>query len=108
MARIDFESGDKTDFTFFKSNDLMIFRCKKSKADKGFQENCDNENLEPRTGKVKSMADLVPTFVEAIDGKRNILRISSLAFVEFLGNGQKLTVYAPKGIKVVLESDEVL
>jgi ribosome biogenesis GTPase YqeH len=108
MARIDFESGDKTDFTFFKSNDLMIFRCKKSKADKGLQENCDNENLEPRTGKVKSMADLVPTFVEAIDGKRNILRISSLAFVEFLGNGQKLAVYAPKGIKVVLESDEVL
>jgi len=107
FARLDFDAGSKTDFVIYKSNDLTILRCKKSKADRTFQEVCGNVEMRPRTEKITSMSGLLPNPFKAIPGKRNVLRADSLFFVEFEGTDQEITVYAPKGVKVSLESAEL-
>jgi ribosome biogenesis GTPase YqeH len=103
--RLDFVSGDKTDFTFFKSNDLEIVRCKIQKADSMIKANAEDVSLDIRSQKIHSVADLIPTTFKATPNRINTLRVWGLCFAEFMGKDQSLTVYAPKDVSVSLESD---
>jgi ribosome biogenesis GTPase YqeH len=105
FGRFDHVGGSKTVFTFFKSNDLAISRCKIDKADKLIDANGRNDQLDIKTAKLNGHEDLVKTTLKAIPNVPNIVRISGLAFIEFIGTDQVIDVYAPKGITVVLEGN---
>lgn len=107
LARIDFISGDKTNFTFYKSNDLTLQRCKTNKADSLFDSIANNVNSEARTAKVTSMKSLkkVTFHADGIDTAR--LVINGLLFVEFIQKGQTIDCYVPEPVEVSLESTSV-
>jgi ribosome biogenesis GTPase YqeH len=105
LARLDFVKGEKTDFTFYKSNDITLERTKIARADQAFLSLCENADLEPRTQKVKSILDLEKHTFTAVKDTTNRLSIVDLGFIDFIGKDQVLDVYAPKGVKVTLEND---
>lgn len=101
LARLDFETGEKTDFTFYKSNDLTIERTKCNKAD-SLLASISKDGKETKTEKVSSVNDLVSyTFTGNKDEEERII-INGLGFVDFKGNNQVLKVFAPKGVEVKL------
>lgn len=105
IARIDFVKGEKTNFTFYKSNDVTLARCKINKADSLFNEACKEGKCDIQTSKVSSINDLVKVSLKAIKGHLNVIRIYGLMFISFIGNDQEIEVFVPNGIKVEIESD---
>lgn len=105
FAAVKFLKGEKTNFLFYKSNDLTISRCKNDKAEKLLDDNCKNSALDLRSVKVKSSADLVKVTLTALPSQPNVLRIAGLGFVSFTGQDQVIEVLAPKGVKVSLEGN---
>lgn len=107
LARIDFISGDKTNFTFYKSNDLTLQRCKTNKADSLFDSIANNVNSEARTAKVTSMKSLKKVTFHADGNDTARLVINGLLFVEFIQKGQTIDCYVPEPVEVSLESTSV-
>lgn len=107
LARIDFPKGDKTQFVFYKSNDLTIERCKVNKADELFDSLCKNESLDTRTVKISSMKNMKKTSFTCKKGIKYRLVISGLTFVTFEGLGQTIDVYAPEPVQVILSDDSI-
>ena len=99
--RFDFVKGDKSDFTFFKSNNLTILRSKINKADSLIKLN-SNEQI--KSNKIKDVNDLVKTTFIAKPNTTNVIRVLGLCIIEFVGKNQEIHVYAPKGVEVVLET----
>lgn len=107
LARIDFVSGDKTNFTFYKSNDLTLQRCKTNKADSLFDSIANNANSEARSQKITSMKSLKKVTFHADGNDTARLVINGLLFVEFIQKGQTIDCYVPQPVEVSLESTSV-
>ena len=105
LMRIDMTKGDKTNLTFFKSNDMTISRCKINKADSLVDGYSQIGKTEIQTEKVKGHQDLVKNTVVAIPGHLNTIRVFGLMFIEFNGKDQEFDIYVPQGVKVTIESD---
>ncbi len=105
LARLDFVKGDKTTFTFYKSNDLTLQRSKIGKADELLMSLSENVNLSTRTEKIHKSEDLKKVTLTAFDSTINRIVINGLGFVEFPGRGQTIDVYVPKSVEVLLESN---
>ena len=102
FARVDFLKGPKTNFTFYKSNDLTIARTKKDKADDFLKKACEDESSSTRSLKIKDPSQLESHTFHVEKGKRMVLRIYGLTFVEFEGADQEINVLAPQGVTVTL------
>ncbi len=107
LCRIDYVEGPKAELTFYKSNDITIERCKLNKADMTFKLLCDNEQASFRTGKVHSINDLAKTSLSIEENVPYRIRVVGLGFFDFIGGGQKIDVYAPDGVKIICEKNEV-
>lgn len=107
LCRIDYVEGDKVEFTFYKSNDVAIARCKINKADSTFQEICNNDQALFKTGKVHSIKDLVKTSFDITENVPYRIRIVGLGFFDFLGGNKKIDIYAPSGVKLLCEKNEI-
>lgn len=107
LVRIDFIKGEKTNFTFFKSNDLTIQRTKVSKADELYNTLAKNPSLETGSERFTSISSLNKTTIQAIKGVKNRIRIYGFGFVEFDGNDQIIDVYAPNGVTVINEDTAI-
>ncbi len=107
LARIDFVSGDKTNFTFYKSNDLTLQRCKTNKADSLFDSIANNVNSEARSQKITSMKSLKKVTFHSDGNDTARLVINGLLFVEFIQKGQTIDCYVPQPVEVSLESTSV-
>lgn len=105
ITRIDMTKGDKTNLTFFKSNDLTLSRCKIAKASTLFDSYAETGKSEIQTDKVKANHELVKIHVKAIPNQLNILRIYGLLFIEFNGKDQEFDVYVPTAVKVTIEGE---
>jgi len=102
LARLDFDKGSKTLFTFFKSNDLILDRVKTNKADNYIASVANDPDREYCSQKIKSVDDLEKHQIKAEKDKIRIL-IVGLGFISFEGLDQEITVYAPKGVEVLVE-----
>ena len=107
FARFDFVKGDKTPFTFYKSNDLTLQRSKINKAESLFDDLCHNVNLETRSQKITSSSSLKKVSFNCMDNTICRIIINGLGFVEFPGKGQIIDVYAPLPVEVTLESNSI-
>ncbi len=107
LARIDFVSGEKTTFTFYKSNDLTLQRCKCNKAESLFDSICSNVNAEVRSQKITSMSSMKKVTFHADGNDTARLVINGLLFVEFPQKGQTIDCYVPNPVDVSLESASV-
>jgi 30S ribosome assembly GTPase len=107
LARFDFVKGEKTTFTFYKSNDLSLQRAKINKADELFTQLAGNDSLETRSERFQSIKALSKTSLKALKGVQNRVRIYGLGFIEFNGSDQEIDVYAPEGISVTIEEVSV-
>ncbi len=107
LARMDFISGSKTTFTFYKSNDLTIQRAKINKADELYLALASNVSLETRSERFQSINALEKTTLKAIPDAQNRIRIYGLGFIEFNGSDQEIDVYAPSGVSVTIEEVSV-
>ena len=105
IARIDVTKGDKTNLTFFKSNDLTLSRCKIAKAGALVDSYSEAGKSEIQTDKIKANHELVKIHIKAIPNQLNILRIYGLLFVEFVGKDQEFDVYVPTAVKVTIEGE---
>ena len=103
LAKIDFVSGDKTDFTFSKSNDVAVERCKMNKSDAIFDSICNDGNIVVKTKKVKSIDDMAHEKVTITEKGNYRLRLVGLVNITFVGTNQVLDIYIPHGIKVSVE-----
>ena len=108
LCRIDYVKGPRTDFIFLKSNDIVIERCKIGKADQAFRQNCLNEQASFRTEKVKDIQGLSKTTCEIEANAPYRIRVVGLGFFDFIGTpGAVIDVYAPKGVRILCERNEV-
>ena len=103
FCRVDFVSGGKTRFLFFKSNDLRIERCKLAKADSAFNSICENPNRPIKSKKISSRSNLEKHSFQFEEGKDYRVRIYGLGYFDIHGDKQVIDVYAPKGVKVIQE-----
>lgn len=103
LARLDFVKGNKTTFTFFKSNDLTIERCKLNKADDALLAISNNSSLDTRTEKVTSMKSFNKFSFKCEKGKQCRIRIHGLGFIDFTSDDQEIDVYVIDGVKVSLD-----
>jgi ribosome biogenesis GTPase A len=103
LARFDFVKGGKTNFTFYKSNDLTLERAKLNKADEAFVALAKNTSLDTRSEKFASINALSKATLKAINNKQNRVRIYGLGFIDFIGDNQEIDVYAPSGVTVSIE-----
>lgn len=106
FARFDFIKGDKTNFTFYKSNDLTIERAKLNRADDLLASLAKNDSLDTRSEKFTSINTLMKTHLKAVSGPCRI-RIFGLGFIDFVGTNQEFDVYAPSGVSVTIEETSV-
>lgn len=107
FARFDFVSGEKTNFTFYKSNDLTLQRSKIDKADNLLKSIYTNKNDPVRTEKVNGTASLKKVTISALNDTINRIIITGLGFVEFSGKNQVIDVYVPQCVDVTLESNAI-
>lgn len=107
IARFDFVKGSKTNFTFYKSNDLSLQRAKINKADDLFETLAKNGSLETRSQRFGIIHALKKTSLTAIKGVSNRIRIYGLGFIDFIGEDQEIDVYAPDGVLVTIEEGGV-
>ena len=103
FCRFDFVEGDKTNFTFYKSNDLTLQRAKINKADSLFASLAENVNLQARTEKIHKLDDMKKYSFTALDNQPERIVIKGLGYIEFLGKGQKIDVYVPLPVEVIQE-----
>lgn len=99
LARIDFVKGDKTEFTFYKSNDLTIQRAKSNKADDLFASICASDS-DFKTDRINSIRDMKKTTIEGTKDLMLRIVINGLGFIDFKGSGQSLVLYTPKDVEV--------
>jgi ribosome biogenesis GTPase YqeH len=102
FSRLDFVKGGRTNFTFFKSNDLPITRAKVNKADEFMKKIGEDDSSSTRSKKISDPSLLELHSFHAPKGKRAVLRIYGLCFVEFDGEEQEINVLAPQGVTVTL------
>ncbi|MFA6829443.1 MAG: hypothetical protein WCR67_01890, partial [Bacilli bacterium] len=86
-------------------NDLSLLRCKVSRAEQMILSNCQAGNNDIKSKKISSSADLQVTKLKVDNNLTNIIRVSGLGFISFIGHGQEIEVYAPKGVEVSIQSD---
>ena len=103
FCRFDFVEGDKTNFTFYKSNDLTLQRAKINTADSLFASLAENVNLQARTEKIHKLDDMKKYSFTALDNQPERIVIKGLGYIEFLGKGQKIDVYVPLPVEVIQE-----
>lgn len=104
FARIDFVKGSKTDFTFYKSNDLEVSKVKLSKADSILEAIGNDLVNDCKTNRIKTVSDLVPTKVIANKATAETIRIVGLGYINYVGVDQEITVLVPKGVEILLEN----
>lgn len=102
FLRVDLLDGKKVNFTCYFSNDLPIEKINFVKADSYLNDLKNGNNTAYFTNKVQNYSDLVETKINAIPGKRNVLRIFGLGFIEFDGDDQVFSVFTLDGVKVII------
>ena len=107
LLRVDFVKGDKTNFTFYKSNDITIQRAKINKADELYNTLASSDELETRSERFQSIKALTKTTIKAIPNVQNRIRVYGLGFIEFNGSNQEIDIYAPNEVKVIVEEVSV-
>ena len=103
FARIDFVSGSKATFSFYKSNDISIYRTKISKASK-LLESFNSKSDTFHSNLFKSDSDYTLHSFNLTPGAKYIVRIFSLCIITISGEANKIDVYAPKKVGVTLEA----
>lgn len=103
FARIDYVSGGKATFSFFKSNDISIYRTKISKAEKQL-ESFNSKADEFHSTQLNKIDDYFMTTFNLTPGVKYIIRIFSLSFFFVEGDMSKIEIYVPKNVGVTLET----
>ncbi|MGL4336002.1 MAG: ribosome biogenesis GTPase YqeH [Turicibacter sp.] len=100
LARMDFVAGERTSFTTYFANQLHIHRTKLEKAD-GLWETQAGKVLQPIvTEGDNPMAMEKHTYT--IPCQKTDLVISGLGWFTVNGEGQQITIHAPKGVGVLI------
>ena len=100
LARMDFVKGERTSFITHFSNALHIHRTKLEKADSLWQTQAGNV-LKPIVETSNGVAAM-EEHVYHIGKEKTDLVISGLGWITLMGAGQEITVYAPKGVGVLV------
>lgn len=100
LARMDFVKGERTSFITHFSNALHIHRTKLEKADSLWQTQAGNV-LKPIVETSNGVAAM-EKHVYHIGKEKTDLVISGLGWITLMGAGQQITVYAPKGVGVLV------
>ena len=103
FARVDFVSGSKASFSFYKSNDISIYRTKINKANK-LIESFTSKNDTFHSNLLKNENDYTLHSFNLTPGAKYIIRIFSLCIITVSGEANKIDVYAPKKVSVTLEA----
>ncbi|MCU7209476.1 ribosome biogenesis GTPase YqeH [Turicibacter sp. 1E2] len=100
LARMDFVKGERTSFITHFSNALHIHRTKLEKADCLWKTQAGNV-LKPIVETSNGVAPM-EKHVYHIGKEKTDLVISGLGWITLMGAGQQITVYAPKGVGVLV------
>ena len=102
ICRIDYLEGPrKTPFIVYANALVKLTRTKyDEKADAKFEKAMQDPNIYPKAKNLKALSDLQQHKISLESNHRMSLCINGLAFVDILGTGIKLEVYAPKGVTV--------
>lgn len=98
LARFDFLEGDKTNFTFYFSNDLLIHRTKLENADSLFNRQI-GELLNPPKKEEYEMLEYFEETVKFDGTKKYDLVLSGLGFIT-INSKCKVRVKAVKGVTI--------
>jgi ribosome biogenesis GTPase YqeH len=101
LARLDFESGDRSSFVCFVPNDLHIHRTKLENADELYKKHLGEMLQPPGAEDITDFPELVKHTFEMKHTKMDIV-FSGLGWVTLQGAGQTVAAYAPKGVHVFL------
>lgn len=106
ICRFDFEEGPRSGFTFYMSNNVELHRTKLEKASTVFDSLVGQGKIKPISGKITSSASLVKhDFI--LPNDRVDIAILGLGWISVKGCGQKISVWAPEGVSIVIRPAEI-
>lgn len=77
------------------------------KVEEGFIKAISKGSLTPSLKSIKSIKDLDIYEVDANDKLSRDINIQGLGWISYLGHGEKLRIYVPKGVSITLSSNKI-
>lgn len=104
LAYVEFSAVGKSSISLFFSRDIDLIKAKASRAGIEFTEGIKASKARPISQTIRDANDLSPNpVVLPDDGKPAFVSIKGFGKIRFnRGEGQKVTVFAPKGVGVVV------
>ncbi|MCP3025607.1 ribosome biogenesis GTPase YqeH [Halobacillus sp. A5] len=101
LARLDFNSGERSSFICYLSNEMEIHRTKLEKADDLYRDHLGELLAPPDSETMKRLPALAPHTFKITRAKTDLV-FSGLGWVTVPQGGITVTAYAPEGVKVSL------
>lgn len=106
ISRFDFVKGSRSGFTFYVSNNVDLHRCKLEKADGVFDNLVTQGKIKPISNSIISSASLIRHEV-VLPMERVDIVILGLGWINVKGNGQKVAIWTPEGVNIVVRSPKI-
>lgn len=106
IARIDFVEGGKTGFTFYCSNNIQLHRTKLDKANQVFDTLVGQGKIKPTSTTIPSSAAL-EKYDLVLPNKKVDIVYSGLCWINVKGNGQKVSLWAPRGVSISIRDPKI-
>ena len=106
IAKIDFEEGAKANISLYLSNDLNITRSKLENSNRAFANMIANKQFKHIDRKVKSIDDLSCHEFNLANDVCDVV-ITGLLWFKVKGQGQKISIYAPKGVEIAVRECKI-
>ncbi|WP_079530344.1 ribosome biogenesis GTPase YqeH [Halobacillus hunanensis] len=103
LARLDFESGDRSSFICYLANDMLIHRTKLENADELYKNHLGELLSPPDQETIKLLPPLKGTTFKVDRPKMDIV-FSGLGWITIPDGDVTVTAYAPEGVRVSLRS----
>ncbi|MCK0471630.1 ribosome biogenesis GTPase YqeH [Halalkalibacter sp. APA_J-10(15)] len=99
LCRFDFAEGERSSFTCYLSNELMIHRTKKDKASSLYEQHLGELLVPPGPTSKEKLPPLVKSTFLVREEKMDIV-FSGLGWVTVHGQNLRIEAYAPEGVNV--------
>lgn len=106
IAKMDFVSGSKTNFTFYLSNNVDLHRTKLDRSNDVFDTLVTQGKIKPISTSITSMSSLIKHSIVLPKNKVDVV-ILGLGWININGNGQELEIWAPEGVNIQVREPKI-
>jgi ribosome biogenesis GTPase A len=100
IARIDYLSGPRTNFTLYVANDVRVLRTQTNRASETLKNIIRYKKTTPISKSIRTIADLDAYDLTFEGDEKMDISIAGLGWISFTAKGQTIRVFAPQGVAI--------